>query len=78
MRPCDWLPFRNLDYLALSSLTLSIDPDPYKMCNLIKIAMASALKKGGNVLFPINPVGYLFDLLEVVMGALEEVNLFIF
>jgi hypothetical protein len=73
MRACDWLPFRDLDYLALTSLTFLPDPDPYKICNFIKSTLAEALKKGGNVLFPINPVGYLFDLLEVVFGAIEEV-----
>jgi hypothetical protein len=72
MRPCDWQPFRDLDYLALTSLTLAPDPDPYKVCNIIKSTMADALKKGGNVLFPVNPIGYLFDLLEVVLGAIEE------
>ncbi|KAI6176097.1 Beta-Casp domain-containing protein [Aphelenchoides bicaudatus] len=72
MRICDWYPFKNVDYLSLNCMTSMPEPDPYKMCGFIKNTMAEALKKGGNVLFPINPVGYFFDLLEVVFGAIEE------
>lgn len=75
MRPSEWTTFKNLDYLILTSLTRAIDTDPYKTCGIIRSTMANALNKGGNVLFPVNPIGHIFDLLEVIFGALDEVCL---
>jgi hypothetical protein len=73
MRPANWIHFRNLDYLALTSLARFSDTDPYQNCRMIGTTMCDALRNGGNVLFPINPIGYIFDLLEVIFGAIEEV-----
>jgi hypothetical protein len=74
MRPCDWNSFKDLDYLIFTSIARSVDTDPHKYCGLIRSAMADALKNGGNVLFPVNSIGYIYDLLEVIFGALEEVG----
>lgn len=74
MRPADWTYFSNLDYLILTSLA-RLPEDPHRNCTRIKTTLGDALNQGGNVLFPVNSNGYVFDLLEVIIGAFEEVFL---
>lgn len=74
MRQLDFTAFHNLDFLVLTSITLLPDADPYKNSTSISDTIADALNKGGNVLFPVNPVGYTFDLLEIIFGSLDQVS----
>lgn len=77
-RPCHvkqvhWTAFRNLDSLLLTSLSRFPNPDPAYNCHRLTHTMVETLKRNGNVLFPVNPVGHVFDLLEVIFTGLEQV-----
>ncbi|KAI6218686.1 Beta-Casp domain-containing protein [Aphelenchoides fujianensis] len=70
MKNPHWKPLRNLDSLLLTSLSRTPNVDPMHHCHLIGSVVVNTLRKGGNVLFPINPVGCVFDLIETICSAI--------
>ncbi|KAI6181195.1 Beta-Casp domain-containing protein [Aphelenchoides besseyi] len=66
-----WKNFHALDSMIITSLSRFPDVDPSIPCRKICSTLIETLKKGGNVLFPVNPVGPIYDLVEIIFGAMD-------
>lgn len=75
VRAPHWVPFRHLQSLFVTSLSCFANPDPFYNCRRLSHTLMETLRKGGNVLFPVNPIGHAFDLLEVIVTSMESVSL---
>ncbi|CAD5226922.1 unnamed protein product [Bursaphelenchus xylophilus] len=71
VRPAFWIPFKNISNLIVTSISRFPNADPASNAHRLSFTMVETLKRGGNVLFPISPVGNVFDLLEIIISAID-------
>ncbi|CAD5220466.1 unnamed protein product [Bursaphelenchus okinawaensis] len=72
VKPAHWIPFKMIDNLIVTSISRFANSDPKANVQRLAYTMVETLKAGGNVLFPVNPVGNVFDILEVVISAMDN------
>uniref|UniRef100_A0A158QKT0 Beta-Casp domain-containing protein n=1 Tax=Haemonchus placei TaxID=6290 RepID=A0A158QKT0_HAEPC len=71
-RPVEWEKLQDCDALILTSLSRT--PDFSSEGAIIEVAqtVVDTLKRGGNVLMPVNPVGFVYDLIDVVSRSIDN------
>ncbi|PIO72543.1 hypothetical protein TELCIR_05525 [Teladorsagia circumcincta] len=71
-RPVEWEKLQDADALILTSLSRT--PDFSSEGAVIEVAQTvmDTLKRGGNVLMPVNPVGSIYDLIDVVSRSIDN------
>ncbi|KAK6027485.1 hypothetical protein OSTOST_06482, partial [Ostertagia ostertagi] len=71
-RPVEWEKLQDADALIMTSLSRT--PDFSSEGAIIEVAQTvmDTLKRGGNVLMPVNPVGSIYDLIDVVSRSIDN------
>ncbi|KAK5967900.1 Integrator complex subunit 9 [Trichostrongylus colubriformis] len=71
-RPVEWEKLQDADALIMTSLSRT--PDFSSEGTVVEVAqtIVDTLKRGGNVLMPVNPVGTIYDLIDVVSRSIDN------
>ncbi|KAK6753557.1 hypothetical protein RB195_012881 [Necator americanus] len=70
-RSIEWEKFHDADALILTSLARSPEFSLEGAIMEIAQTVVDTLKRGGNVLMPVNPVGSIYDLIDVVSRSID-------
>ncbi|KJH50471.1 hypothetical protein DICVIV_03403 [Dictyocaulus viviparus] len=71
-RPVEWEKLHELDALILTSLGKTPEIPFESVVNEVSQMIVDTLKRNGNVLMPVNPVGAVYDLIDVVSRSIDN------
>ncbi|CAI5449919.1 unnamed protein product [Caenorhabditis angaria] len=66
--------FRTCDTMIVTNLKRIIDYSPQAMGQALLQTLTETLKKGGNCLIPMSPIGPIYEILEAVSAAIDNTN----